>query len=437
MIRLEIRQRMYSVVSRLQRWLANNQFDDLREFIYLDEISVRSLLASTGEGGIISETVDEEMRRRRSGSNVGGSVSAGPASVNAKVSEESEHQRTTVETRNYDLIQSKFTRLYKSDVVEKKLSIDQIPKEDESVDDPFSGLTTSELTRGDVVELRVNISANLLFRLYRTIDYFADAFEDQIDSDTEEMLELIGSSLGNRIPVVGKAVDYKVVDDEDGKTIKRSAELDSDEKEDAEDLEIVTLLNLDSLWVDPIQTLFNNDRFVVYCRVEDVDIDRWYPLKVTRAINSLSEPAAENLNREFERGLQDVRNQLSEIQNFTDWSTDSAAQWSRDIQQYTEPLEDEYDQDISEDEQEQLIVEALGTVDVGDEVSQTAQRKKVLNAYTDSFIEMLDLDPIGDEKRQQLRSDASETVGAGNQIDGLDGNSNVFRIEAKAVAMYW
>ncbi|WP_226042810.1 hypothetical protein [Natrinema sp. DC36] len=321
--------------------------------------------------------------------------------------------------------------------MEKKLSLDQIPKEDESVDDPFSGLATSELTRGDVVELRVNISANLLFRLYRAIDYFADAFEDQIDSDIEEMLELIGSSLGNRIPVVGKAVDYKVVDEEDGKTIKRSAELDSDEKVDAEDLEIVTLLNLDSLWVDPIQTLFNNDRFVVYCRVEDVDIDRWYPLKVTRAINSLSEPAAENLNREFERGLQDIRNQLSEIQNFTDWSTDSAAQWSRDIQQYTESLEDEYDQDVSEDEQEQLIVEALGTVDVGDEVSQTAQRKKVLNAYTDSFIEMLDLDPIGDEKRQQLRSDASETVGAGNQIDELDGSSNVFRIEAKAVAMYW
>ncbi len=428
---------MYSVVSRLQRWLANSQFDDLREFVYLDEISVRSLLASTGEGGIVSETVDEEMRRRRSGSSVGGSISAGSASVNAKVSEESEHQRTTVETRNYDLIQSKFTRLYRSDVVEKKLSLDQIPKEDESVDDPFSGLATSELTRGDVVELRVNISANLLFRLYRAIDYFADAFEDQIDSDIEEMLELIGSSLGNRIPVVGKAVDYKVVDEEDGKTIKRSAELDSDEKVDAEDLEIVTLLNLDSLWVDPIQTLFNNDRFVVYCRVEDVDIDRWYPLKVTRAINSLSEPAAENLNREFERGLQDIRNQLSEIQNFTDWSTDSAAQWSRDIQQYTESLEDEYDQDVSEDEQEQLIVEALGTVDVGDEVSQTAQRKKVLNAYTDSFIEMLDLDPIGDEKRQQLRSDASETVGAGNQIDELDGSSNVFRIEAKAVAMYW
>lgn len=437
MTRLKIRQRIYSVVTRLQRWLANNQFDDLREFVYLDEISVRSLLASTGEGGIVSETVDEEMRRRRSGSSAGGSVSAGPASVNAKVSEESEHRTTTVETRNYDLIQSKFTRLYKSDAVKKKLSLDQISIEDEPVDDPFSGLATSELARGDVVELRVNLSANLLFRLYRTIDYFADTFEDQVDSETEEMLELIGSSLGNRIPVVGKAVDYKVIDEEDEKIIKLSAELDNDETEDAEDLEIVTLLNLDSLWVDPIQTLFNNDRFVVYCRVEDVDINRWYPLKVTRAINSLSKPAAENLNQEFERGLQEVRSKLSGIRSFTDWSTGSIAQWSQDIEQYTESLEDEYGQDVSEDEQEQLIVEAMRTVDIGDEVSQTARRKKILNAYTDSFIDMFGLDPIDDEKRQKLRPDNSTTSGVSDQNDELDKSSKVFRIEAKAVTMYW
>jgi hypothetical protein len=327
--------------------------------------------------------------------------------------------------------------LYKSDVVEKKLSLDQIPDEDELVDDPFSGLATSELARGDVVELRVNISANLLFRLYQTIDYFADAFESQIDSETEDMLELIGSSLGNRIPVVGKAVDYKVVEKEDEKIVKCSAELGNDETEDAEDLEVVTLLNLDSLWVDPIQTLFNNDRFVVYCRVEDVDIDRWYPLKVTRAINSLSKPAAENLNQEFERGLQEVRRQLSEIQNFTDWSTDSVAQWNQDIQQYTKSLEEEYGQDVSEDEQEQLIVEAMSAVDVGNEVSQTAQRKKVLDAYTDSFIEMFDLDRISVEKRQQLRSDIPATGEVIDQNDKLDGSNNVFRIEANTIAMYW
>lgn len=433
MTRLKIRRRLYSAVTRLQRWLSKNQFDDLREFVYLDEISVRSLLASTGEGGIVSETVDEEMRRRRSGSSAGGSLSAGPASINSKVSGQREHLKTTVETRNYDLIQSKFTRLYKSEVVEKKLSLDQIPIGDEPIDEPFSGIPASDLTRGDVVELRVNLSANFLFRLYRTIDYFAEAFEDQIDSDTEEMLELIGSSLGNCIPVVGNAVDYKVVT-RDEKTVMLSDELNA--KTDAADLEVVTLLNLDNLWVDPIQTLFNNDRFVIYCRVEDVDIDRWYPLKVTRAINSLSEPAARNLNQQFRRGLEEARSQLSEIQNFTDWSTDSATQWGQDIQRYRESLETEYGHDISEDEQAQLIAETMDTVNLGDEVSQTAQRKKVLNAYTDAFVNMFGLAPIDDEKRQELRPEATRPTQSSGVVQPT-GEGDVFRIEAKTVAVYW
>ncbi|MFC4452089.1 DUF6414 family protein [Halorussus aquaticus] len=432
MTRLKIRQRLHSLAIRIERWLARDQFDELREFVYLDEISVRSLLASTGEGGIVSETVDEEMRRRRSGSRVGGKLGAGPASVNSRVEEEREHQNTAIETRNYDLIQSKFTRLYKSDVVEKKLSLGQIPLE-EAADEPFSGLTTSNLQRGDIVELRVDLSANLLFRLYQTIDYFADVFEDQIDSETEEMLELIESSLGNRIPVIGKAVDYKVVDGKE-KTIKRSSQLSDAEKENVEDLEVVTLLNLDGLWADPIQTLFSNDRFVLYCRVEDVDLDRWYPLKVTRAINSLSEPTAKQLNQKFRQGLKETRSQLSELRDFTDWSADSAAQWGQDIERYTEHLEDEYNLVISEDEQQQLLFETMEDIEIGHEKSQTAQRKTVLNAYTDAVIEMFELDSIDHEKRQELRVDTTKS----NQEDEeIESDSDVFRIEAKTVAMYW
>lgn len=339
-----------------------------------------------------------------------------------------------IETRNYDLIQSKFTRLYKSDVVGKKLSLDQIPLEDEPAEEPFSGLATTDLKRGDVVELRVNLSANLLFRLYQTIDYFADVFEDQIDSETEEMLELIESSLGNRIPVIGKAVDYRVVRVDGKTTIKRGDDLNDEEEENAEDLEIVTLLNLDSLWVDPIQTLFSNERFVVYCRVEDVDLDQWYPLKVTRAINSVSEPAAKELNQQFRQGLEEMRSQLSELRDFTDWSAGSAAQWGQDIEQYTASLEDEYDLEVSGDEQQQLFRETMENVELGHETSQTAQRKKVLNAYTDAVIEMFDLDAIDHEKRQELRPDTSKSIQNDGETESTD---EAFRIEGKTVAIYW
>jgi hypothetical protein len=170
--------------------------------------------------------------------------------------------------------------------------------------------------------------------------------------------------------------------------------------------------------------------------VEEVNIDRWYPLKVTRAINSLSEPTARELNREFRQGLEQARSQLSEIQNFADWSADSAIQWGQDIQAYTEALEDEYKQTVSEEEQEKLIVEAMEIVELGDEVSQTAQRKRVLNAYTDAFIEMFGLDSINDEKRQGLRSDAIKSTQSGSVVNSSDENDG-FRVEAKTVALYW
>jgi len=44
-----IRSGLRRIVAWLHRWLARNQFDEVREFVYLDDISVRSLLASTGE----------------------------------------------------------------------------------------------------------------------------------------------------------------------------------------------------------------------------------------------------------------------------------------------------------------------------------------------------------------------------------------------------
>lgn len=432
MSRFNIRRRLHTALARLQRWLAKDQFDDLREFVYLDEISVRSLLASTGEGGIVSETVDEEMRRRRSGSRAGGSLSIGPVSANSRVDTERERQNTTVETRNYDLIQSKFTRLYMSDVVEKKLSLHQIPI-DGPVDEPFTGLPTSKLQRGDIIELRVNLSANLLFRLYQTIDYFADIFDDHIDSETEEILELIDSSFGNRIPVIGKAVDYKVVEGDD-KILKKSDHVGDEEH--AEDLEVVTLLNLDSLWVDPIQTLFDNERFVIYCRIEDVDVDRWYPLKVTRAINSLSPPTAQELNQQFRQGLEEARSQLSEMQNFSDWSTESAAQWGQEIQLYIEILEEEFSYYLSDGDKEQLLNETMENVELGDEVSQTARRKKILNECTDTFIGMSDVGPIDEETRQELRLKATRTAQSRSVVNYGNDESG-FRIEAKTVAIYW
>jgi hypothetical protein len=210
----------------------------------------------------------------------------------------------------------------------------------------------------------------------------------------------------------------------------------NEEKADrVSDLEIVTLLNIDDLWTDPIHSLFNEDEFVMYCRVEDVDIDTWHPLKVTRAIGSLSQDAADDLNREIVRGLEAMRTQLSEMKGLEDWSVDSMAGLAQDITEYSERLEGEYDVEISDDDQRQLIQEARRNTNTSYEDSTTAQRKEILNAYTDAFEQKFGVDSIDPDERRRLRP---ETYAADDLVtESSNDEDDVFRIEAKTVALYW
>lgn len=428
-----IRNRFRRFVAWLHRWLTQDRFDEVREFVYLDEISVRSLLASTGEGGIPTETVEQDVRTTRKKQGGSASVPAGPAKIGVKGEQEREVQTSVEEHRNYDLTQSKFTRLYNSDAVNTKLALSQVPNG--AANEVFSGLATDDLERGDIIELRVDITANLLFRLYQMMDYFGDALEGELDQDMKENLRLIELSLGNSIPIVGTAIDYCIVETDGQKTIELVSTINEEEADRVYDLQIVTLLNIDDLWADPIYTLLNEDEFVIYCRVEDIDIDAWHPLKVTRVIGSLSKHAADELNRKIVRGLEAARNQLSEMKGFEDWSVDSVNGLIQQIGAYSDRLADEYDVTISEDDQQQLILEAHRYADTSYEDSNTAQRKEVLNTYTDVFEEKFEVGPIGSDKRQRLRpeTDASDSF----VTDSSNDDEDVFRIEAKTVALYW
>lgn len=428
-----IRDRLCRFVAWLHRWLARDRFDEVREFVYLDEISVRSLLASTGEGGIPAETVEQDVRTTRKKRGSSGSLSAGAVKVEGNEETEREVQTSVEERRNYDLTQSKFTRLHNSDAVNTKLSLTQVQNEIEN--DVFTGLPTANLVRGDIIEVRVDISANLLFRLYQVMDYFGDTLEGELDPETKEDLQLIELSLGDAIPIVGTAIDYRVVEEDGEKTIELTSTINEDEVDNVYDLKFVTLLDINNLWADPIHTLFNNDEFVMYCRVEDVNLDAWHPLKVTRAIGSLSQDAADDFNREIVRGLEGMRNQLSEMKGLEDWSNGQVFGVAQDIATYSERLAEEYDVTISENDQHQLIQDAHRNADTTYEDSTTAQRKEVLNAYTDAFEDKFGLKPIDPDKRQELRP----RMNTSNDIvsESSSEEDDAFRIEVKTVALYW
>lgn len=428
-----VRNRLRRIVAWLHRWLTEDQFEGVREFVYLDDISVRSLLASTGEGGIPTEKVEQDVRTTRKKLRGDAGASSGAAKIRGTVGTEREVQTSVEERQNFDLTQSKFTRLYKSDAINTKLSLEDVSNDSDEQD--FTELRTGDLERGDILELRVNISANLLYRLYQIMEYMGDALEGEIDQETKESFKLIELSLGNSIPIVGTSIDYRVVESNDQKTIKLAANINEEEVDEVYKLKIVTLLNVDYLWTDPIHTLFNDEEFVIYCRVEHVDVDVWHPLKITRAWGSLSQEAADQLNKRILQVLEDVRNELSEIKGFGNDSNNLESSIVKDIPQYTERLSEEYDVTVTEDDQQKLLAEARANVNSSYEESSTALRKDIFNSYTHAFEDKFGLDSIAPEKRQELRltTSTSETVLPKSSNE----NDDVFRIEGKAVAIYW
>lgn len=421
-------------VAWLHRRLSRDQFEEVREFIYLDEISVRSLLASTGEGGIPTESVEQDVRTTRTMGGGGAGLSTGVANFDVKGGREREVQMSVEERRNYDLTQSKFTRLHNSDTVQTKLELSQTKNDTDARE--FSGLPSGDLERGDIIEVRVDISAHLLFRLYQILDYFGDAIEDELDQEAKENLRLIELSLGNSIPIEGTAIDYCVVEENGQKAIELASAAKDQDADQVYELKIMTLLNVDDLWVDPIHTLFNDNEFLIYCRVEDVDLDVWHPLKVTRALGSLSPEAADDLNNEIMTELEAMRKQLSGMKALEDFSVDAMSVLAQDIAEYSDRLENEYDITVTEDEYGQLVRGAHRLAETSHQVSPTARRKEILNAFTDCFEEMFDLDAIEPGERQMLRPETKDIGGNGRESLSEE-QEEVFRIEAKTVAVYW
>jgi len=133
--------------------------------------------------------------------------------------------------------------------------------------------------------------------------------------------------------------------------------------------------------------------------------------------------------------LEAMRTQLSEMKRLEDWSVDSMSGLAQDMTGYSERLEDEYDVKISDDDQRQLIQEARRNADTSYEDSTTAQRKAVLNAYTDAFEKKFGLDSIDPDERQRLRPGTYAADGL--VTESSSDEDDVFRIEAKTVALYW
>lgn len=404
---------------RIMFWRPDEEMElDLREFIYLDGVSVISLLASLTreitESRTDSETTEKQKKwRHRFMLKIKGVFGLGTNRETLRI------DRNTEEVVRRSEIQSKFDELYNETVEGLELA-----EGDESVSIPVSNLR-----QGGVMEIGIEFSAHELFHFYKAYEYLFDVFEEHaedLDQEQKQIIQLMGSLFGDQVPVMGEAINYRVVDDE----IRSLDEIEDDEEDEA--LQIVGTLDPEMLSPDPSQILYEENQFTAYVRIPDPKIQKeWDPVKLTKVIKSISKPVGDRLSRMIDFGLQQAKEELDEADLQGGLRSGGLVEDHHNT--YFDHIEDSEGIDIDEDWREELIRRALTNsilvVDDDRVEVQTTLLKEVTDILEEEGLD-LDRDELSDLRLDLISGldDAGEVV---SKVD--QGNY----LEVSFVAIYW
>lgn len=285
-----------------------------REFVYLDETSVISLIASTTGG--ITEQKSTVKRRQISGSIKGG-LGDKSSSLGANVGATKE--RETQATRRY-VIQSNFKELY--DMRADDMIIADEYDETESVPRKIWNALTqnsssrnpiheTEVNRGDLAEINVDLGSHKVYNFYTAVgsiaeiyDVFPDDSQFVDELETEEFSieilnafsELVEHLLAGLVPIVGEVKNYGVVVEDDSPKIV-SKEYASKNDMEYDQLNIVGFVNSDKFWQEETRFLFEDDEYSVYCRLDNDEVmDEWMPIKLASVISSIDSDLGDSVH---------------------------------------------------------------------------------------------------------------------------------------------
>lgn len=282
--------------------------DRHREFIYLDEVSVVSLLA--GLQGEIKDAVTDTLSRTEDHS-LGGTLGAAKAGASVE-SRLGTSRSSTNEVVRRAVIQSTFRDLWRRDVGVLLHDISGIKRRlrkpihsYRDLENALPRLKKAKLAvplgnihRGDIVEMDIEVEADQFFKMITVGTTFLDLMNGREDlfgvsaADVREvapMIEVLKELLVGLVPMRGVATSHSVIEVA-GEQVAIATELLGNEVQGgARPLELVGFAEANSFWRDLRRTLFSASTFTVYARAEGPTLTSpWSPIKIADLLESLS-----------------------------------------------------------------------------------------------------------------------------------------------------
>ena len=301
-----------SISSRLKAWLRRLTPQEapkklsglLREFVYLDEVSVYSILASR-KGAIATEFTESQTASLNS--DVGGSVSVGFGGTKAEIDSKMRagHVQGSQVLRKA-IIQTSFKELY--DIERASLAFSppdahSMPtvKAVADIDQTFESLAKdnwitdpSVIRRGELLEVEVELEADPIFRMASVITTLRELMEDNEElfghaittqlPQMRSMAQVLEGLLVGLVPIRGRLVDY-ISASIGGRDvlIHRSLlkQIDPSMWPETHTAFVVGVAERDLFWKDIRRVLFAKARYTVFCRLATEGLAKiWHPVKV-------------------------------------------------------------------------------------------------------------------------------------------------------------
>jgi hypothetical protein len=301
--------------------------DRHREFIYLDEVSVVSLLAAL-EGEIKQSVTNTLTRAEESASSTSAAV---PKGVLRSESRFSSTRSTTNEVVRRAVIQSTFRDLWRRDVGvllhdtsagrrKRRMTVSGSSDLSRSLGKLKAGklaVSLADVRRGDILEIDVTLDADDFFKKVTAGATLLDLMEGKeplfgvAAADVRQvapMIEVLKELSVGLVPVRGIATSHCVIDHDGESLIVAREALHDALLPHARDLELVGFTEAGSYWRDLRRTLFSRATFTAYVRVERTELSPpWNPIKLVDLLEAITPELRDEVAGAFQ-GLNTGRN---------------------------------------------------------------------------------------------------------------------------------
>lgn len=302
--------------ARRRRNAAARNPSPLREFVYLDEVSVYSLVASR-IGAVATEFTETEIASLQTdvSASAGASI-PGIAKADARSRIGSTQTQQTQVVRKA-LVQSAFKELYEYERERLLLRPAPVEQPPGTAIGDFSRtdlapwvIRGNTLVRGDLVEAEVELGADAIFRMSAVVSaiteivYESPELRAAAGADLEQVLaiaRIIERLLVGLIPLRGRVVGFDVAALPGGEEyIAHSSVLDQMQASSELTrlpLYVVGVAEEGLFWKDVRRILFSSSRYRTLCRLARPGTQRtWTPVKLVDVLGDFAPDLATQLN---------------------------------------------------------------------------------------------------------------------------------------------